>query len=126
MNEEALAVMIPIIALLVIGFIFFGFLAYRQKAAGKVQETIQAAIDKGVELTPELIEKLTGPAPRGDRDLRRGLISVFLGFATAIFGQFIPDDDEASMIFLGIATFPFLVGVAYLIMWRITSSGEQR
>jgi hypothetical protein len=37
----------------------------------------------------------------------------------SVFGYMIPED-EATPVFLGMAAFPFFVGIAFLIMWRVT------
>ncbi len=89
----------------------------RYKGRNDTQQTIRMAIDKGQELTPELIDRLGHPKPAKNRDMRLGVIWLAVAGAFGIFGQAIPDD-EANTILLGIAAFPLFIGVAYLIIWR--------
>lgn len=121
MDENVVAVFIPIISMLVFGGIIWAFFHFRYKTRVRVQETLQAALDRGTDLTPELIDRIAGPKPGTDRDLRRGLVSIAIGIAFAIFG-FMVDDTEAVRPMIGIGLFPILVGVAYLVMWRMGKS----
>jgi hypothetical protein len=94
------------------------FFMFRYKTRGEMQATIRTALDKGHELTPEIIDRLGTPKPPKDKDLRVSLIWFALAASTAAFGFGIPDDDrQVQQIMLGIAAFPFSLGVAYLTMW---------
>jgi hypothetical protein len=84
-----------------------------------MQLTIRTALDKGQELSPEIIDRLGNPKPHRDRDLRSALVSVAIAIGMSVLGYMIPDR-EATRMFLGMASFPFFVGIAYLIMWRVT------
>lgn len=121
MDENVVAVFIPIVSMVVFGIIIWGFFHFRYKTRVRIQETIQTALDRGTELTPELIDRIAGPKPSTDRDLRRGVISIAIGIAFAIFG-FMVDDMEAVRPMIGIGLFPILVGLAYLVMWRMGKS----
>ncbi len=117
MNEE----MIPIsmfIGLTVVMCLFFWF---RFRTRSDVQATIRTALEKGHELSPELINRLGHPKPPKNKDLRLALIWIALAAAMAVFGASIPkDEDDVQMIFLGIAAFPFFLGIAYVVMWRFS------
>jgi hypothetical protein len=121
MTEDILALFIPIAFFLLVGIVVWGYFLFRQKSRADLQQTIRLALDKGQELSPELIDRIGEPRPDELRDLRRGLISFALAIAFAVFGHFIPDD-EAGPIFLGIAAFPAMLGIAYILMWKVTSS----
>ncbi len=121
MTEEILAISIPIVVTIVIGLVTWAYFYLRYKSRARAQETIQAALEKGQELTPELIDRMTGPKPRGDSDLRRGLIAIAIGVAFALLGLAV-GDQEAIGPLIGVGAFPFLVGVAYLVMWRLGKS----
>ena len=121
MEVEEIAVFIPVVALIVIAVVIYAYFSFRYKTRVRVQETIQAALDKGNELTPELIDRVAGPQPHADRDLRRGLVSIAIGVAFAILG-FMVDEEDAVRPMIGVGMFPFLVGVAYLVMWRMGKS----
>ena len=90
---------------------------FRFKGRAERQQTIRLALEKGGELSPEFIKQLEETEPSKDRDLRRGLIWVAIGIATALFGVLVNEPDAIGPL-LGIASFPALVGVAYLVMWR--------
>ena len=89
----------------------------RYRIRQDMQQTIRLALDKGQDLSPELIDRLGHPKPSKNKDMRLGVIWLAVAISLAIFGQFIPDD-EANRIFLGIAAFPLFIGAAYLIIWR--------
>lgn len=118
MDENIIALFIPIVSVIVTGLIVWAFFLYRFKTRSRVQETIQSALEKGNELTPELIDRMAGPQTSKDRDMRRGLVSIAVGIAFAIFG-FMVDERDAVLPMIGIGMFPFLVGLAYLLMWRL-------
>ncbi len=118
MQEDVVALFIPIVSMVVTGLVIWAFFLYRHKTRTKVQETIQAALDKGAELTPELIDRMAGPQPGPDRDFRRGLIAIAIGIAFALFGVTLNEPDAVRPL-IAVGTFPFLVGVAYMLMWRL-------
>ena len=98
------------------------FFWFRYRARGEMQQTIRTAIDKGQELTPELVESLGSPRKSSkNRDLRLALIWLAIGLGIALFGLAMSSvEEEVFMIMLGISAFPFMVGLAFLIMWRVT------
>ena len=117
MSEE----LIPIsmfVGLTVIISLFFWF---RYRARGDLQQTIRTAIDKGQELTPELIDRLGSPPAPKDKDLRLALIWLAIAVGLALCGFAVPDPSgHALQGILAGAAFPFAIGLAYLIMWRYT------
>ncbi len=111
-------ILIPIALFVALTVILCLFFLFRYKTRSETQATIRAALDKGHELTPEIIDRLGTPKPPEDKDLRTALIWFALAVSTAAFGFGIPeDDDEVLQIMLGFAAFPFSLGVAYLTMW---------
>lgn len=118
MNEEIIGVFIPIVMAIVIGIVFCVRYRFRYKEQSRIQETIQAALSQGAELTPELIERMTGPKPGRERDLRRGLVSIAIGIGFALLGIAV-NDEEAVGPLIGVGMFPLLVGIAYLIVWQL-------
>ena len=114
---------------MVLIFMFLGltviislFFWFRFRARGEMQQTIRTAIDKGQELTPELVESLGSPQKSSkDRDLRLALIWLAIGLGIALFGFAMSTvEGRVLMIMLGISAFPFMIGLAYTIMWRVT------
>jgi hypothetical protein len=91
------------------------FFWFRFRARREMQDTIRVALDKGQELSPELIDRLGHPKAPKDRDFRLGIIWVAVAIGFALFSFAIPEED-ATQPMLGIASFPFVIGVAYLIL----------
>lgn len=110
------------IGLTVVVCLFFWF---RYRARGDMQQTIRTAIEKGQELSPEIIDRLGNPTPPKDKDLRLALIWLALAAGLALSGFFAPDPSgQAFMGTLAGAAFPLCIGVAYLIMWRFTDNSK--
>lgn len=112
MNEE---VLIPIFFFLTVGVAVVAFLIYRYRNFVAAQDTLQKLIDSEQALSPELIQSIgikKPPAPFAD--LRRGILLVAFGIATALFGQFIPEE-EAHQVFLGLSAFPTFLGIGFFI-----------
>lgn len=117
MSEE----LIPITMFLGLTVVISLFFWFRYRARGDLQATIRTAIDKGQELTPELIDRLGSPPAPKDRDLRLALIWLAIAVGLALCGFAVPDPSgHAFQGTLAGAAFPFAIGVAYLIMWRYT------
>ena len=92
---------------------------FRHRTRREMQLTVRAAIESGQALSPEILEGLTAalqPAP--EADLRRGLVGLGLSLAFAVLA-FTVGEPEAQGPILGLAAFPFFVGLAYLVIWRM-------
>jgi hypothetical protein len=116
MNET----MIPISMFLGLTIILCVLFWFRYKSREAMQQTFRAALEKGQELTPEIIDRLGHPKAPKDKDLRLGSIWVALAIGLVCFGFGIPDEDEVARIFAGIAAFPLMIGIAYLILHKFT------
>lgn len=111
-------IFIPIVLFVCLAVVLIAVAWYRHRTQAGLQETIRTALEKGVELTPEVIESLGQPKPRPHSDLRRALVSLAIGIGFAAFG-FILDEDDAIRPLIAVGMFPLFVGIAYLIMWRV-------
>ena len=100
--------------------IFFWF---RFKARRDMQETFRVALDKGQELSPELVDRLGHPKPPKDRDFRLGIIWLALAVGLALLAFAIPEEDALRPM-LGVAAFPLVIGVAYLILNKFAKRGD--
>lgn len=111
-------IFIPITLFVSLAVVLIFVAWYRHRTQAGLQETIRTALDKGIELTPEVIESLGQPKARPYSDLRRALISLAIGVGFVAFG-FILDEEDAVRPLMAIGAFPILVGVAYLVIWRL-------
>ena len=91
------------------------FFWFRLKARRDMQETIRAALDKGQELSPALIDRLGHPKAPKDKDFRLGVIWCAAGIGFAFLGLAIQDEEAIGAV-LGVAAFPIMIGIAYLIL----------
>ena len=122
MQEAVVAVFIPIVMFIVIAVILCVYFYMRHRTSEAVQKTVQTAIEQGQQLTPEILERL-GQAPQRrnsdneNSDLRRGVILIGAGLGIAAVGALL-GEEEAVRPLLAIGSLPFLVGVAYLGLWK--------
>jgi hypothetical protein len=102
------------------------FFWFRFRARSEMQQTIRSAIDKGQELSPELVESLGTSQKRSQyQDLRNGMIWIAVGAGIALFGVAMGQvEEEVTSIMAGISAMPFMIGIAYVIMWRVTERGK--
>ena len=87
---------------------FFGY-----KTKHEVQETVRSALEKGQELSPELLDKIGQALPSPKSDLRKGVMSITIGLALGAFAYLLGEEDAQGPL-LAVSAFPFLIGVAYL------------
>lgn len=112
---------IPIVMFLSIAVVISLLLWFRHRNRNEMQQTIRLALDKGLELSPELIDRLGHPQAPKDKDLRLALIWLALAAALALCGWAVPDPTGYTLRgCLAAAAFPFAIGAAYLLMWRMT------
>lgn len=117
--------MIPITMFLGLTVVFCLLFWFRYRARVQMQETFRMALDKGQELTPEIIDRLGQPKPSKDKDLRYGVIWLAIAVGLVLCGFAVPDDSgEALRGILAGAAFPFAIGVAYLLLHRFTDRGD--
>lgn len=119
MEEDIIIPVVMFGGLTLVMALYFWF---RYRARFDMQETLRLALDKGHELTPDIIDRLGHPQAPPNRDLRLALIWLALAVGLALCGVAVPDD--SGMALRGIlsgAAFPFSLGIAYLIMWRYAS-----
>jgi hypothetical protein len=100
----------------VIALVFY----FRFRTRREIQTTVRAAIERGQELSPELIEGLMESLTTKHGDLRKGIISLAIGLAIFLAGGFIPDENGEAA-FRAIALFPLFVGLGYLGLWFFIS-----
>jgi hypothetical protein len=115
---------IPITAFVVIGLVIFVITFFRYKSRLATQKTIRLALEKGNEMTPELLTSLIEPKHSVSGDLRRGLVSLSIGVGIGLFGYILGEDDAVRPM-IGMSMFPVFIGIAYLILWRLGQREKQ-
>ena len=117
MTEET----IPIVMFLGLTIVFVALFWFRYRSRRDMQETFRTALDKGQELTPDIIDRLGHPQASKFKDLRLGVIWMSLAIGLVLCGFAVPDmSGEALRGCLAGAAFPFAIGVAYLLLYRFT------
>ena len=123
MDEGQMALFIPMVFFAMIAIITWGFFHFRHRGRTELQTTIRMALDKGQDLSPELIDRIAEPKPGKLRDLRRGLIWIAISIGFIGLGFTIPEP-EAQPVMLGVSVFPLAVGLAYILIWKLSSGDE--
>ena len=113
--------LIPITLFLGLTIIVSLFFWFRYRGRNDLQQTIRVAIERGQDLSPEIIDRFANPRAPKDKDLRLALIWLAIAAGLVLCGFAIPDpSDHALQGCLAGAAFPFAIGTAYLIMWKFT------
>lgn len=110
---------VPISMFLGLTIVISIFFWFRYRARSEMQQTFRLALDKGQELTPEVIDRLGHPKPSRDKDLRLGVIWLALAGGLVLIGFAVPDEDALRGLLAG-AALPFAIGLAYMILHRFT------
>ncbi len=117
--------LIPIALFVRIALIFFIVLYFKHRSRADMQQTIRLALEKGNELTPDIISGLGEPEPSKNRDMRRAMIWMSLAVGRALCGFAVPDPRGYALRgCLAGAAFPFAIGLAYLIIGRYGARKE--
>lgn len=115
--------MVPITMFISIAVVVVLGLYYRYRGRVEVQKSLRQAIEGGQQLTPEFL-KLLGDPPRHPRaDLRRGIVILALAAGFAVFGLLLGEEDAVQPM-LAVASFPAVIGVAYLLLWKFSGQPD--
>ena len=112
---------------------FFGMIAaivlvpryFKSLERQKMAETLRAAIERGQELPPEMISAMTsdvrpkGLPPSPQRDIRTGVIWLFVAAGLATFGL---EEPDATYPLLAFAAFPGFIGAAFVVLGLLNKS----
>jgi hypothetical protein len=115
---------VPISFFLSIAVIAVFFLVLRFRGKRETQQTVRLAIEKGHELSPQLLASLEDRKRSPQSDFRRGIVGVAIGVAFAVFGIVLGEEDAVRPL-LAISAFPFLIGLAYLGLSRIGGRSDR-
>lgn len=109
-------VLVPIALFAIAPLIVWAVVAYRYKTKKAVMQVLEAMTHKGETITPSTIHAL-GIAPRSRfADLRTGIILISLALAFFLLGVIIGEEDAIRGL-SGVATFPLVIGLAYVGLW---------
>ncbi len=104
---------VPITLFIVIGVVLCAYYYFRYRARQDVQHTVRLAVERGAELTPEVLEAFSAElTPSALGDLRKGVLWLALAAALGLMSWAIDERD-----LLGIGGFPLMLGIAYLALW---------
>ena len=119
MSDELIGLSAVVGPIILLGVYFW--LRYRSRR--DMQETIRLALDKGHELSPELIDRLGHPKASKNKDLRLGIIWLGLAAALGLCALFVPEPEATPGLLMAMA-FPACIGGAYMLIWKFAGSDE--
>jgi hypothetical protein len=108
--------LVPVVLFVTIGLVVSLHFYFRFRTRQAIQATVRTAIEQGQQLTPEVLEGLSDSLNSKNGDLRRGVISLFLGLGVLVFSLLL-GEEEAEGPLTAISAFPILLGTAYLGLW---------
>lgn len=111
---------VPIIMFMGITVVMSLLVWFRYRNRNDVQQTIRAALDKGVELTPETIDRLGHPKPPKNKDMRAGVLWLSIAAGLVLMGFAVPEPEALRGLLTG-AALPFAIGAAYLILHKFAN-----
>lgn len=118
--------LVPIFLFLSIVGFFWLFSHYNFRKRATTHESLRYAIDKGQPISMDLIEKMTMFVDPVRADLRRGVLFIAFGVAFLFLGSIITSQEgEPFGPVLGVASFPIILGLAYLGLWRFGHGRKQ-
>ena len=108
---------VPMTMFISIAVILTVYFHFRFRTRKEMQGTIRTALEKETNLTPEFLDQLRTSLVPVRSDLRRGVLSMALAVGLVVFAYMLNEED-ATHILIGSAAFPFVIGVAYLGLWK--------
>ena len=114
-------IFVPIFLFAAIVAIIWLFSHYNYKKRLTAHETLRLAVEKGQEVSPELVERMSFMNDPVKSDLRRGVLLIASGVAFMVLGAIMPHDEPDAMRgIVGVSSFPVVLGLAYLGLWRFS------
>lgn len=112
---------VPLVLFVMVGITYCVKYYFAWRTRQEVQDTIRSALERGQPLTPDILDRLGQPGRPRNADLRRGIICIALGLGLAGFGVILADTDALRPL-IATGLVPFLIGLAYVGLWRLDSS----
>lgn len=114
-------ILVPIFLFVAIVAIIWLYSHYNYKKRNTAHETLRLAVEKGQQVSPELVERMSAMSDPVKSDLRRGVLLIAFGIAFIVLGVIMPHDEpEAIRGVIAISSFPVVLGIAYLGLWRFS------
>ena len=110
--------MIPITLFIVLGIAVLGYFYWNYQNRVTIMKTVEKAMEKGQELTPELLVQLGAAGNPRIRDMRRGVVFLSLGVAGGLCSLFFADPEVVNGI-RAATVFPLMLGIGFLIVWKL-------
>jgi hypothetical protein len=117
-NEGTL---VPIVLFLAVALTFCAKYYFAHRNRREMQDTVRMALERGQPLSPELLDHLGQTPPPKRNDLRRGVVGICLGIGLGAFGVVLGQEDAVRPM-LAIGMVPLLLGLAYLVLWRLNGN----
>lgn len=118
------AIFVPLTLFAMIFGIVAVVMFFRFRGRQELQMTVRATIESGQTLSVELLEQLTAALHPKRNDIRRGIVLLAIGFAFAVFAVVV-GNEKASGPLLGLAAFPLLTGLAYLLLGYLARNSDK-
>ena len=113
------ATLVPIILFISTAFVFWSFGHFNFKKRLTAHETVRHAIDGGQQVSMDLVEKMSLIVDPVRADLRRGVLFIAFGIAILVLGSILTSQEgEPVGPIIGVASFPIILGLAYLGLWK--------
>lgn len=112
--------MIPISFAIAIAAMVIAYLLFQHMSRRDAQKTVQMALERGQELTPETLSLLITPqgAERGpNADLRRGILLLAAAGGIIALGSLVDHGGDSDVVAVGL--FPAVLAVGYIFYWWI-------
>ena len=106
-------ILVPLAVFATIAAISISSFYYGFKKRSLVFEAIKTAIEKNGTVDPQLVDAILQDNIGPYADLRKGIILLAVAGAFALLGYSIPEEDAIGPM-LGVASFPGLIGLAYV------------
>lgn len=99
--------------------------SYGTRRHAQALGTANKLIERGDQITKDILQALGTNPVTSRRDLKIGMILVAVAVSIIIIGRMIPDDSgDVAQITLGVSSLPFLIGLVYLVFWFIARKEE--
>lgn len=119
--EDVFLWLVPISLFVSIAVPICLLLYFSHRNGVETQLTVRKAIEQGQQLSPELLKRLSEGGSSPEMDRRRGVIGIAIGIGIAILGLSMIEDLGIGTSVAGIGALPFVVGLAYLGLWKFSA-----